>query len=129
MTTLAPTDPANFRVIVCDDDVDMRAWLRHLLRDVAFSVEEAGTGRDLLDQLGSQVYDVVVTDVRMPAPSGLEVVRQARARGVTTPMLIITSFPDRGVSQTADALRGVAVLAKPFTGDEFMTALRRLLPA
>jgi DNA-binding response OmpR family regulator len=115
------------QVLVCDDDADMRAWLCHILRHVTTDIACASTGRELLEALADGRYDLVITDVRMPAPSGLQVVSMARTAGLATPVLIITGFTDRSHEAAADRMSHVAVLAKPFTGDELLHALRGLI--
>ena len=82
---------------------------------------EIEDGAELLDYLeflvarGVQTHlpDLILTDVRMPGASGLDVVRLARARGVGCPVIILTGFPDDHLLQEAAAIAATWVLGKP----------------
>lgn len=115
-------------VVVAEDDPQMRAWLRLALRDLALDLEEVDTGQALLDRIAEDApIDAVITDIRMPGPDGLKVVAMARTAGLTTPILVITAFPDPGVVSTIDLLDRTVLLAKPFDARELRAALRSLL--
>jgi DNA-binding NarL/FixJ family response regulator len=85
-------------IALADDQSLVREGLKLVLRglgiDIAF---EAVDGRDLVDKLATQSVDVVVSDVRMPALSGLEALRELRARGDLTPVILLTTFDDHHV--------------------------------
>jgi len=115
------------RVIVADDDPAMREWLRLLLRPLGALIREAAGGLELLDLLADdEPYDLVITDVRMPGPDGLQVVAMARTAGSCAPFLVITAFPDDDLRR---ALRsaGATLLAKPFAPAELRAAVAELL--
>jgi DNA-binding response OmpR family regulator len=115
------------RIFVADDDPAMREWLRLLLRSMQATIHEAAGGIELLELLaGGDPYDLVITDLRMPGPSGLQVVAMARAAGVTAPFLIITAFPDDEVC-AALAAAGAELLAKPFSARELKARVAALI--
>jgi CheY-like chemotaxis protein len=117
------------RVIVADDDPAMREWLRILLRPLAAEVREAAGGLELLDLLAAgEPYDLVITDVRMPGPDGLQVVAMARTAGSLAPFLVITAFPDDELRRALHAA-GACLLAKPFAPAELRAAVAALLAA
>ena len=114
------------RIFIADDDQAMREWLRLLLRPMRAAIREASAGVELLELLASgEPYDLVITDLRMPAPSGLQIVAMARAAGVTTPFLVITAFPDDEVRR-ALAASGAELLAKPFSATELKDRVEAL---
>ena len=115
------------RVIVADDDPALREWLRLLLRPLQAQIREASGGLELLDLLAAdEPYDLVITDVRMPGPNGLQVVAMARTAGLVAPFLVITAFPDDDVRRSLQAA-GAELLAKPFTPAELRDAVATLL--
>ncbi len=83
------------RVALADDQALVRAGLRALLQGLGIEVVlEADDGQGLLDGLAGQKVDVVLSDVRMPGVDGIAATRQLRARGDTTPLLLLTTFDE-----------------------------------
>jgi len=83
------------RVALADDQALVRAGLRALLQGLGIEVVlEADDGQGLLDGLAEQKVDVVLSDVRMPGVDGIAATRQLRARGDSTPLLLLTTFDE-----------------------------------
>ena len=116
------------RLLIADDDADMRAWLRAIAEKLGVTVDEAEDGADLLAQLDA--YDAVITDDRMPIPHGRHVVGMARACGVEIPFLIISAH-DRDLHGEAANLGATDFLPKPFLPEairDWCTRSLRLTP-
>jgi two-component system, response regulator, stage 0 sporulation protein F len=110
-------------LVIADDDADMRALVRATLAGAYPDVLEVGDGRDLMWQLlrssfGSRDQTlreiVIVTDVRMPSYSGLDVLDAWQEGEGDAPIVIITSFPDDHVRARVTRL-GATLLPKPFS--------------
>lgn len=116
------------RVLVVDDDEDVRRSLARALGRDGYEVALAENGSAALEQLtGAVRYDAIVLDILMPAPNGLEVCRQLRRRGDRTPILMLTArdlVDDRvaGLDAGADDY-----LVKPFALEELRARLRALM--
>jgi two-component system response regulator MprA len=115
------------RVLVVDDEPQIRAALQRALELDAFRVTAVGNGEQALDRLAEERYDAVVLDVMMPAPDGLETCRRLRLAGDRTPVLMLTArdaVDDRvaGLDAGADDY-----LVKPFALRELKARLRALL--
>jgi len=112
-------------ILLVDDDHAVREVTSTMLRDLGYSVVEAGSGGAALDILARQpAIDLLIIDFAMPGMSGAEVARQARAKRPALPILFITGFADRA------ALAGVSethIIGKPFVNDELATMLRSVL--
>lgn len=117
------------RILVADDDADMRAWLRVALEPIQADVEEAVDGSDLLCALAeSEPYNLVITDVRMPGLYGWQALASARTAGVKTPFLVITAFPeDARVAATLGQVERAWLLAKPLHRNTFLEHAGALL--
>jgi DNA-binding response OmpR family regulator len=114
------------RALVAEDDGDMRALVVHALQGEGFEVDDVPDGRRLwIHTLGGGVYDLVVTDMRLPVVDGLTVVEDLRAREIRSPLIVMTAFCDVSVRHRAARL-GAVVLDKPFSMDELCAAARRL---
>ena len=115
------------RVLVVDDDEAVRRSLTHALHRDGYQVSVAADGAQALDQLGRARHEVIVLDVLMPEPNGLEICRRLRRRGDHTPILMLTArdlVDDRvaGLDAGADDY-----LVKPFALEELRARLRALL--
>jgi two-component system, response regulator, stage 0 sporulation protein F len=113
------------RVLVVDDDADMRAMLTSKLEGVGCVAYEATSGREALEvltSLGSQDgVDLLLIDLRMPGPDGLEVLRELREVRQLPPAILMTAFAEPLVRTEALGL-AIHLLDKPFTFE----ALRRV---
>lgn len=121
------------RALVAEDDPEMRALVREVLRRDGYEVIEATNGPELAKLVQSEVLrpnmglpaDIIITDVVMPGRTGLEVVGWLRLRDWATPVVLVTAFGSAEVHEEARRL-GAAVLDKPFDLDELRRLVRSL---
>jgi len=114
-----------FRVVIADDDDEMRDVLCELVEGLAVEVEAASSGCDLGVLLaGARPFDLLITDVRMPWVTGLQVAVAARHAGLQIPIIVITAFPDAEIQSKVDGLGGAVLLAKPFGSEDFLSLVR-----
>jgi DNA-binding response OmpR family regulator len=124
------------RVLLAEDNPEFRAMLAEALREEGLEVAEAEDGHALLDMLAEALsssgdlcgVDLVVSDIRMPGYSALDVLTGARRALSHTPVILMTAFGDPATHDTARHLGAAVVLDKPFSVDEFVTHVRRLCP-
>jgi len=116
------------RILVAEDERKVASFIRQGLEEEGHAVEVAGDGAAALDLLlGSPPYDLVVLDVMLPRRDGLDVLKTLRARGVPTPVLILTAR-----DAVADKVAGLDLgaddyLTKPFAFEELLARVRALL--
>jgi len=134
--TVAQDDRA-LRVVVADDDADLRAELASALIDDGCVVTEARDGYELLAVLAAWAtggdksggLDAIVTDVMMPGFSGIDVLTALQRHLIRVPIVVVTAFGDARTCRAAESLGSVSVLKKPFTIDELRAALARSMRA
>jgi two-component system response regulator FixJ len=110
-------------VLVVDDDAAVRNSLKFSLELEGFAVRLYADGRDLLDDPHLPPDGCLIVDQTMPGMSGLDVVDAVRHRGMANPAVLITSNVSPKLRNRA-ALAGVAVIEKPFFGNELVDAIR-----
>jgi two-component system response regulator (stage 0 sporulation protein F) len=117
------------RVLVVDDDGEMRALLADVLSDEGYAVEGVANGAEALIRLRSQSFAAIVLDKNMPGLSGLDLLPGLRTICPETPIIMITAFGD--VATYVDAMEKGAFtyIFKPFRMEELLRVLQRALPS
>ncbi len=104
----------NRTVLLIDDDGLLRSFLATVLKEEGYSVEEASRGKDGLKKLSSSDFDLVITDLKMPDISGLDVMREGKQIKPETKWIIITAYGS--IANVVEAMKEGAsdYLTKPF---------------
>ena len=113
-------------VYVVDDDFAVRRALAFALDLEGFKVETFGSGEDLLLRDRPTGRGCIVLDERLPGASGLDTLRQLRAREIDLPAILVTSHPKPSFREAA-AVAGVPILEKPLEGATLIVAIHQLL--
>src|SRR2546421_1853837 len=115
------------RVLVIDDDPGLAEVLELLLSREGYGAERAATMKQGLERAAARDVDLVITDLRLPDGTGLDVIRELRARQPALPIIMVTSYSS--MESAIAALRGGAVdyLIKPFENDELVHSVARAL--
>jgi two-component system response regulator FixJ len=114
-------------VHVIDDDEAMRESLAFLLDTSGLAARTYESAASFLDQLDAAQPGVIVTDVRMPEMTGLELVRRLKARNAPLPIIMITGHGDVPLAVEAMKAGVVDFLEKPFEEDSLLSAIRAAL--
>ncbi|MFC0666279.1 two-component system response regulator OmpR [Azotobacter chroococcum] len=115
------------RILVVDDEHDLRALLQRYLSDQGYAVRALDSGQRLEHLLGRERFDVLVLDVMMPGEDGLSLCRRLRAQGETIPIVMLTARGDPldriiGLEMGADDY-----LPKPFNPRELQARIEALI--
>ena len=117
----------NAKVLIAEDDPSVRKAVQRVLELENYVVTAVNDGRSALDELGRQHFDLAVLDVMMPFADGLTVCREARHRGVNTPILLLTARHEVGDRVAGLDAGADDYLVKPFEVDELLARCRALL--
>jgi len=120
-------DAANRRVLVIDDEDVVHASMRKVLSRLGFGVDGVLSAREGLARLQTDSFDLIITDLMMPQMNGIELLQELRARGNTTPVLMVTGYPTIRTAVQAMRLGAVDYVAKPFTRKELLSPVKRAL--
>jgi DNA-binding NtrC family response regulator len=115
-------------VLVLDDEADVRTAIRLQLKDTRFEILEAENVEQAIGLLGDNPIsiDVIICDVRMPGVSGVEAVATFQREYPTTPVIVLTGFPDVGLA--VDFMKQqdvVEYLTKPVGKEELIAAVEQ----
>src|SRR5580693_3667737 len=115
------------RVLVVEDEPDLRSALAQLLREDGYAVDEAQDGVEALWKARSAPYDAIVLDIMLPRKDGWSVLKELRREGDATPVLVLTARDALG-----DRVRGLDggaddYLVKPFEHPELLARLRVII--
>jgi two-component system response regulator HydG len=115
------------KVLVVDDQRNMRATTAIVLRAAGHAVAEAEDGAAALERIQQEAFDVVLTDLRMPAVDGMEVLREAQRLAPETQVIVMTAYGT--IESAVEAIRRGAYdfLAKPFKEDELLLRVAKAL--
>ncbi len=121
----------NIDILVVDDDISHCTILQALLRGWGYNVALANSGRQALEQVREQVFDLVLCDVRMAEMDGIATLKEIKTLNPAIPVLIMTAYSS--IETAVEALKTGALdyLIKPLDFDNLQSTLKRLrcLPA
>ena len=115
------------KILIAEDDRELRQLFSHVLTKNGYAVKGVSNGKEALDAMDNDYFDLVITDIMMPVLDGYELVRQLRDTGNITPVLMITAkdaFDDMSqgfVSGTDD------YMVKPVNVNEMLLRVKALL--
>ncbi len=124
------------RVLVAEDEAELRELVAVTLRRDGYEVVTARDGSELLDRLAtarlhedtSAPVDLIISDVKMPGWTGLQILEGIRSSDWATPVLLITGYGDREIRREAARLGVAAFFDKPFDLDDLRTAVLNIVP-
>ncbi|MFQ5353935.1 MAG: sigma-54-dependent transcriptional regulator [Thermodesulfobacteriota bacterium] len=115
------------KIVVVDDEQDMRSFLEILLRRNGYSVLSFPTAKRALEYCRANPFDLVITDLRMPEMDGVELLRELKALDEEAPVIMITAYAS--VDTAIDAMKAGAYdyFTKPFNIEEIRLNIRKAL--
>ncbi len=119
----------NSRILVIDDEPDVREMLQFLLEEEGFQVETAPDGNSGIAKLAGRDYDLVLLDLMLPDISGMEVLQRIRREDTELPVCMVTAYGSTTVA--VEALKSGAndYFSKPFDNEKLILEIRRLIDA
>jgi excisionase family DNA binding protein len=115
------------RVLVVDDEQQIRDLVAKTLSTADYDVDTAPDGPSAIDRLKNTAYDLLITDLKMPGMDGLSVIREARQRSAELPIIIITGFSTEASAIEAINLGVCGYLTKPFRMPRVLAVAARAL--
>ncbi len=115
------------KILVVDDEQSLREVLSIMLKRTGYAVTSVADGEEAIELLNRDIFDLVITDLRMPKIDGMEVLKAAKSASPETVVLIITAFASADSAVEAMKQGAYDYLTKPFQVDEVQLIIRNAL--
>jgi two-component system response regulator AtoC len=113
------------RILVVDDEENLRLVLRTILKRAGYEVEVATSGEEALEKVESFGPDVILTDVRMPKMSGLDLLSALKAKHAPATVIVMSAYGSVDLAIEAMKAGAYDYVQKPFKPDEILLTLRK----
>lgn len=122
----SPTRPVR-RILVVDDDSDIRKLVSVVLKQSGYEVETAADGLAAWEALNTECYDLLLTDQNMPRMTGVELIKKLRAVLNLMPVILVSGMMPTEEMSKHPWLQIEAVMFKPYGGDELLATVNEIL--
>ena len=117
------------RILLAEDDEDMRRFLTKALENAGYKVTSFANGRDAYDRLREEPFHLLLTDIVMPEMDGIELARKASELDPDLKIMFITGFAAVALNPDMQAPRNAKILSKPFHLRDLVGEIGRLIAA
>jgi DNA-binding NtrC family response regulator len=115
------------KILIVDDQALNREQLKKVLQEDSYEIETVADGASALRMLSERSHHLVITDLRMPGMSGLELLSRVRERKPSVGLIVLTAYGDPGDAFTAMKAGADEFLTKPFDADHIRFRVRTVL--
>jgi len=120
-------EPRKKRILVIEDDWEMRSLLEDYLEEEGYAVGSAKDGSEAFRKLAKESFDLIITDIRMPGLNGLEILPGLRQIQSGIPIIVITAFGSEEVQRRALTRGADAYLEKPLHLDQLRALIQEMV--
>ncbi len=113
-----------FRILIVDDNKELREILEEYLKDEGDHLEGADNGKMALEMYAGNPFDLIITDLNMPVLSGIELIREVAKFGRTTECIIITGYASMDTAIEAVKIGAFDYIVKPFRMEELKVVVK-----
>ncbi len=113
-------------ILLAEDEKSIRITLADDLRDANYKVKTAVDGNEAMQAIEDDIYDIIITDIRMPGPDGLQILKHVKEVRPETEVIIITGVPTYELAVECVKYGAYDFIAKPFSNDELINRLDKL---
>jgi len=115
------------KLLLVDDEDPLRTLVKHELESQGFDVDEADSGAAAIEKMGSNKFDLVVLDIRMPEMDGLEVLRNIRENNLAGKVIMLTGVDELKIARDSLQLGANDFMTKPFDFKNLLACIHRVL--
>ncbi len=115
------------RTMILEDDEEMRSLLKDFFEEEGFEVASVSNGVDALGKLSEDHFDLVITDIRMPGLTGLDILPRIRRLKPVTPIIVMTAYGSDDVRRRSLERGATTYLEKPIRLSKLRTLIREVV--
>jgi len=115
------------RIMIIEDDEEMRSLLKDFLEEEGLETDSVNNGADALGKLSKDHFDLVLTDIRMPGLTGLDILPRIRRLKPKTPIIVMTAYGSDDVRRRSLERGATAYLEKPILLTQLRTLIREMV--
>jgi len=120
-------DPGNKRILVIEDDREMRSLLKDFIEDEGYAVDSVEDGSEAFRKLARETFDLMITDIRMPGLNGLDILPGLKKLLPQAPIIVITAFGSEEVYRRVLERGANAYLEKPIHLEELRILIQKMI--
>lgn len=108
------------KILIVDDQMGIRLLLKEILKNEGYEIEEATTGKEAIDQISVNSFDLMILDYKLPIMDGTEVLEKLEKDNVEIPAIVMSGLVENIASEAMKSKLVKSVIAKPFNINEFV---------
>ncbi len=116
----------NFRILIVDDNRELREILEEYLKGENSQIEGAGDGKEALEKHNISPFDLIITDLNMPEVTGMELIRTIKKENDDTEFIIITGYASMDTAVEAVKIGAFDYIVKPFRMEELQVVVKNV---
>ena len=114
------------RILIVEDDEEMRSLLKDFFEEDGFETDSASNGSEAFRKIAKEPFDLIITDIRMPGLTGLDILPGIRKLQPEAPIIVITAFGSEEVQQKAFERGATSYLEKPIHFHNLRTLIHEM---
>jgi DNA-binding response OmpR family regulator len=115
------------RIMIIEDDEEMRSLMKDFFEEEGFETDSVSNGVDALRMLSKDHFDLVITDIRMPGLTGLDILPRIRSLKPETPIIVMTAYGSDDVRRRSLERGATTYLEKPIHLSKLRTVIREMV--
>jgi DNA-binding NtrC family response regulator len=116
------------KILVVDDEGIVLESCRRVLKPEGFDISAAKTADEALEAIEKEIPSLVLLDLKMPVHDGIYVMKEIKRRGKDVPIIVMSGYSTQDTMTEAEIMGALLFLSKPFTPDELIEAVRKVIP-
>jgi len=115
------------RILIVDDEPDLRTLLAHVLQNAGYEVKEASDGEEAITDLKNQKYDLALLDIQMPLVNGIQVLKYIKQNTPKTKAIMLTGYADLKHAMEAKEFGAKDFIGKPYKIEDILLTVENVL--